>query len=305
MTEHKAEKQAQPKTVAPEYSLADDYAHTIEALKLLGLTYSSLAKVTPSLEEITDTISTETASWLNDRQSKADENSPKALDEFIIWPSTQIAGLFGTGKSPGLVARFSKVSKKTRHNKNNRAQSTMWEPAWGDIGDKDPLHDDQSNAVMSAGFLLGDRFDPYDATQPANQHNEAGLLHTGLEHGEQAELLDYEIAYEAKQGRKLVPAIIGQIVVANAKRLIAGEPLLDSEATVTRLLHYGPRSVVLGKSATPTVQILDVTSFEDQLRLGASNLSRHDIAIRRNLKADGVRRTLVLPLELPTESTQQ
>jgi hypothetical protein len=253
--------------------LADQYELMLMALGSLGFGEKDGI---PAYEQVCDAVSPDTAVWLNERQEAGDQ------DRLVIAPSLQAVGLVGSKQEPGLVRRY------------NRGQSDpfyriwVWGQLWRQFGDKAAVHDNGVNELFSVAVLLGDKTDPQKPAQPANDLNEPGLVYTRLSSDGQKITLDAEIEQQARAGRQLMAATIGQLIVVSTADRETGLPAL-SRRGMTYLAHYPARPVPLGLfDYAPTF----FSSHNYHLMLAMSEVPN---------KCDwsGVRRALLLPVEQP------
>jgi hypothetical protein len=200
-------------------------------------------------------------------------------DELVITPRVRAAGLKGSWYLPGLITRFDE--------KQDSNQKTYVSPPWDQFGDEELPHDYglPKATVFSAAVLINDNTDPRDVRMAANDYDEAGLVYTDMDAEHQWRgALGAERALHHLARRRIFGVSIGQIIMVNAQRRLAGEPLLDERMrTVTRLPHY-PARTVAGSEMLPAVR-----SDEGRLML---------VGTEKGMRQDniGVRRTLILPL---------
>jgi hypothetical protein len=250
---------AVPTTV--EFSLAkDDYDLTVTALGDLGVKNSRKNQLIPDFEEVAAAFSPSTATYLGEHVERGDQ--PELT--FHI-PVAQ--------RGPhSLSAKIGKFDEKQPY-----ATYT-----WGDLLDSYSSTDHniaRPKSGLTAGVLLNDTTKPKDREQPANEYNEAGLVHANHTVPEQRAAIEREQDAAKDAGVELSPANITEYLVTQAKRRQAGLPLLDKR-TVTRFTQY-PDKNIDGNSLVPDADVLD------RGRLGLRG-SRVGIA----WAGDGVRRVV-------------
>jgi len=253
--------------------LSDLYELNDGALADLGFSARQRAKYVPAFEQVRDAIDPATATWLNEQRLVGNQG------ELVIPPSVQRIGLLGRNRKDGLIPRFD-----LKQNPDGQRTVVYGTPNKNESWDKHPIHDNGQSGTFQAAILLGDTTDPRPRhkSKDANLYNQAGLVFTDMRVVDQRKALKAERAVHEQAGRTLIEATIGQIIVANAQRRLAGERMLDQWLTYTRLVHY---PVINPKTNHPMI-------------FGFNTLLRPRLTLVGTGKdpTQGVRRSLVIPL---------
>lgn len=225
---------------------------------------------TPSLEAIHDRLSDTAVDWLIDRGTR------KCKDRLVIapsWPSPQ-----GTEQNTGvfeLVCRFNKLGGLAATNVILDQPVEMYyrRATLVDF----PLH-------WRVSVLLGDVADPRDPHSFANEFGEYGLVYPDMTVEDQFMAFYDEKAALSDRGIALGTPTAGDMLVADARRRLAGEIPLDRR-TFTRLLQE--------EAIAPTTQAKSIPKFGargQQVHISDSlvNLSHSSHGIRRTLDIDSI-----------------
>jgi hypothetical protein len=129
-------------------------------------------------------------------------------------------------------------------------ETAVWKDLWSQYGKADH---NQSRPSVDTGVLLNDTTKPKDRSQPANNYDEAGLVHTKHTVAEQRAAIIREQTEASQTGVELNPVSLTQYMVVQAKRRQAGLPLLD-KSTFTRFVQY-PEKGIDGRSCVPDASV--------------------------------------------------
>jgi hypothetical protein len=220
-----------------EFTLVkDDYDLTVSALGDLGVKNTRKNQLIPSFEEVAAAFSPSTATYLGEHVERGDQ--PELT--FHI-PVAQRG-------AQSLAARISKFDEKQQYS------TYIWDDLLGAYSSTD--HNiARPKSGLTAGVLLNDTTKPKDREQPANEYNEAGLVHANHTVPEQRAAIEREQDAAKEAGVELNPANITEYLVTQAKRRQAGLPLLDRR-TVTRFTQY-PDKKIDGDSFVPVACVDD------------------------------------------------
>jgi hypothetical protein len=254
--------------------LSDLYALNDGALADLGFSEKQRAKYVPAFEQVRDAITPASAAWLNEQRDAGHQG------ELVIPPSVRGIGLLGRNRKTGLLPRFD-----LKQNPDGHKTAVFGTPNKNESWDKHPIHDNGQSGAFQAAMLLGDTTDPRPRhkAKAANLYNQAGLVFTDLRVIDQRKALKAERAIHEQAGRTLIEATIGQIILANAQRRLAGERMLDQWLTYTRLVHY---------------PIIKYPKTNHPMIFGFNTLLRPRLTLVGTGKdpSQGVRRSLVIPI---------
>lgn len=229
----------------------DDYDLTVTALNDLGAKKEELI---PEFEELQALFTPKMAVYL------ADQAKNGATSELTVGVSLDVSSF----NFDRLIANFD-------------AKQPYATSVCRDLWDK--YSDDQHDrfGVLGAAMLLNDTTNPFDHTKPANDYDEAGLVHVSKNFTEQRKAVETERKQAAKAGVELDLISVSQYVVTQAKRRQAGLPLLD-KSTFTRFVQY-PEKKIDGDSYVPYANV----SGGDQLYLDGTVVGDawYDRGVRR------------------------
>ena len=151
-----------------------------------------------------------------------------------------------------LAGRYNFVKLIDYFDMGQEYDTAIWHALWDRLTSADHNH---GVTDLSAAVMLNDTTDPADRTRPANGYNEAGLVYVNQTVPQQRTSLETEQGEAAKSGVQLDPAGITEYVVVQAKRRLAGRPLLD-KPTVTRFPQY-PDKKIGGDVVVPDAYVDD------------------------------------------------
>ena len=223
----------------------DDYDLTVTALGDLGVKNTRKNKLIPDFEEVAAAFSPSTATYLGEHVARGDQ------------PELTFHVPVAQRGAQSLTARISKFDEKQQYS------TYTWDALLGAYSSTD--HNvARPKSGLTAGVLLNDTTKPKDREQPANEYNEAGLVHANHTVPEQRAAIEREQDAAKEAGVELNPANITEYLVTQAKRRQAGLPLLD-KPTVTRFVQY-PDKNIDGHSVVPSAYV----DGGGRLRLGGA-----------------------------------
>jgi hypothetical protein len=227
-----------------EFTLArDDYDLTVTALGDLGVKNTRKNKKIPEFDEVAAAFSPATATYLGEHVERGDQ--PEL-----------------TFHVP-LAARYDMYKVVENFDRGQQYDTSIWRALWDNFSNNDH---NQGETNLSAAVLLNDTTKPKDREQPANEYNEAGLVHANHTVPEQRSAIKREQGAAKAAGVELNPISVTQYLVTQAKRRQAGQPLLD-RPTVTRFVQY-PDKNIGGIVCVPNADVRG----DDRLRLNGSRV---------------------------------
>lgn len=230
---------------------------------------------TPSLEAIQDRLGDAATDWLIDRGTR------RCKDRLVIapsWPSPQ-----GIEQNTGvfeLVCRFNKLGGLAATNVVlDQPVETYYRRAT--LVDS-PLH-------WRVAVLLGDVADPRDTRNFANEFGEYGLVYPDMTVEDQFMAFYDEKASLADKGVSLGATTAGDMLVADARRRLAGETPLNRR-TFTRVLQ---EQAIAPSAHTKSIPKFGARGQQVHISDSLVNLHHPSHGIRRTLNVDSIPTSLV------------